>query len=111
MSRALECADCGRRTFYTKRRCLDCGADGLRTCEPGVGTVQAVTTVHVTPEGVDQPNRLGLASFDGDANIIAALDEDLEAGDSVSLETDETDEGAESAPRLVPAETAGSRGE
>ncbi|WP_394742822.1 Zn-ribbon domain-containing OB-fold protein [Natronococcus roseus] len=102
MTRVLECPDCRRRTFYEKRRCLDCGADGLRTRDSGVGTVQAVTAVHVTPDGVSAPNRLGLASFDGDASIIARLEDGLEAGDSVVLETPD---GAGSPPRLVPAET------
>ncbi|WP_293033481.1 Zn-ribbon domain-containing OB-fold protein [Natronococcus sp.] len=99
MTRVLECPDCGRRTFYEKRRCLDCGADGLRTRESGVGTVQAVTAVHVTPDGVSAPNRLGLASFDGGASIIARLEDGLGAGDSVVLETPD---GAGSPPRLAP---------
>ncbi|MFU8866428.1 hypothetical protein [Natronococcus sp.] len=102
MTRVLECPNCSRRTFYEKRRCLDCGADGLRSRDSGVGTVQAVTAVHVTPDGVSAPNRLGLASFNGDASIIARLEDGLEAGDSVVLEP--TD-GAESPPRLVPVET------
>lgn len=108
MTHVLECPSCSRRTFYEKRRCLDCGADGLRTRDPGVGTLRAVTAVHVTPDGVSAPNRLGLASFDGDASIIARLESGLEAGDSVVLEA--TDE-AESPPRLVPVETERDREE
>ncbi|MDG5760264.1 hypothetical protein QA600_13045 [Natronococcus sp. A-GB1] len=106
MTRVLECPNCSRRTFYEKRRCLDCGADGLRTRDPGVGTVQAVTAVHVTPDGVSAPNRLGLASFDGDASIIARLETALEPGDLVVLEPTE---GAESPPWLVPVETEQNR--
>lgn len=103
MSDVLECPDCGRRTFYEKRRCLDCGADNLRSRDAGVGTLRAVTAVHVTPDGVSEPNRLGLASFDGDASIIAQLEDGLETGDRVALEPAASRDGAES-PRLVRAE-------
>lgn len=104
MNGVLECPDCGRRTFYEKRRCLDCGADGLRTRESGVGTLRAITTVYVTPDGVNAPNRLGLASFDGDASIIARLEGGLEPGDRVAIEPSTFQEGAESPPLLVRAE-------
>ncbi|AGB39984.1 Zn-ribbon domain-containing OB-fold protein [Natronococcus occultus] len=102
MNTVLECPDCGRRTFYEKRRCLDCGADDLRSREAGVGTLRAVTAVHVTPDGVSEPNRLGLASFDGDASIIAQLEDGLEPGDRVTLEPSVSWEDVES-PRLVQA--------
>lgn len=89
MTKYHECSDCGRGTFYDKRRCGDCGNDAFRAREAGVGTVRATTTVHVTPDGVDEPLMLGLAVF-GDARVIAQLDDDLSVGDSVRLEGEVT---------------------
>ena len=85
MTKVFECTDCGSRTFYEKQRCLDCGADAFRDREPGVGRLQAITSVHVTRNDVREPNRLGLASFAGNASIIAKLETDIERGDAVSL--------------------------
>lgn len=86
MTDVLECTDCGQRTFYEKRRCLVCAADSFERRDPGVGELLATTTSHVTADGVRNPNRLGLARFDGDTNVIAQLDGDLEPGDAVRLE-------------------------
>lgn len=86
MSALRECENCGRRTFYTKRSCLDCGRQTFRECEPGDGELLAITTVHVTPDGVREPNILGLASFGG-ANLVAQLADDaLAVGDRVRLD-------------------------
>ncbi|MGM0605783.1 MAG: Zn-ribbon domain-containing OB-fold protein [Halobacteriota archaeon] len=85
MNRVFECADCGRRSFYAKFRCLDCASAELLETEPGTGELLAITTVHVVPDGVREPNALGLAAFDGRANVIAQLEGDLEVGDSVRL--------------------------
>ncbi|ELY96269.1 hypothetical protein [Natrialba taiwanensis] len=103
MSRVLECADCGGRTFYEKRRCADCGAETFRDRDPGVGTLQAVTAVHVTPDDVSEPNRLGLASFDGDASVIAQCNGTLEAGDVVAIAEGASRDGEDSTMTLVPA--------
>lgn len=107
MSRALECEACGRRTFYEKRRCPDCGSDDLVETLPGTGELLAVTTVHVTPEGVREPNELGLAAFPGDANVVAQLGDSLSVGDSVALDGDHElrrrDDGALVGARLVAA--------
>lgn len=88
MTRVLECEACGRRTFYEKRRCLDCGNGAFAETTPSTGELMAVTTVHVTPEGVREPNELGLAAFPGDANVIAQLDDELAVGDAVDLDGD-----------------------
>jgi len=81
----LECDDCGRRTYYEKRRCPDCGGAAFDAVPAGDGELLSVTTVHVTPEGVREPNRLGLAAFPGGANVVAQLDEELSVGDAVRL--------------------------
>lgn len=98
-----ECNDCGWRTFYESRRCRSCGGRQWTDCEPGTGTLLAVTTVHFTPEGVPQPNDLGLAAFEG-ARLIAQRDPDLEVGDRVRLAIDEplreTDDGTIRGVRL-----------
>lgn len=108
MSRALECVDCGRRTFYDKRRCLDCGSDTFENVEPGQGELLSITTVEVTPDGVREPNDLGLAAFDGEANVVAQLDDDLSVGDAVRLEGEyelrEGREGPMRGPRLIAVE-------
>ncbi|MFD1571673.1 Zn-ribbon domain-containing OB-fold protein [Halorubrum laminariae] len=108
MTELLECRDCGRRTYYQKRRCLECGGSTFDRVDAGRGELRSVTTVHVTPEGVREPNRLGLASFPGGANVIAQLDEDLGIGDAVRLEGDHdlrvTADGALRGARLVAAE-------
>jgi uncharacterized OB-fold protein len=107
MSRALECSACGRRSFYEKRRCLDCGSDAFEEVDPGTGELLAVTTVEVTPAGVREPNALGIAAFDGDANVVAQLDDPaaVAVGDSVRLEGDhdlrQAEDGPIVGPRLV----------
>ena len=102
MSQVLECAACGRRTFYEKHRCRNCGSSTFQPSDPGTGTVQAVTSVHVTPEDVSEPNRLGLASFPGGASIIARIDEALESGDPVSITEVESTPESRSTVKLVP---------
>lgn len=107
MSRALECSACGRRSFYDKRRCLDCGSDTFEEVDPGTGELLAVTTVEVTPDGVREPNVLGIAAFDGDANVVAQLDDPaaVDVGDSVRLDGDhdlrQAEDGPIVGPRLV----------
>lgn len=109
MTVAFECAACGRRTFYTKRRCLDCGSADLREVDPGIGELLAVTSVHVTPDGVREPNDLGLAAFPYGANVIAQLGEDLSVDDPVRLAGDHElrrgTDGALRGGRLVAADS------
>lgn len=89
MSELIECVACGRRSFYEKRRCLECGASTFETVVAGTGELLSVTTVHVTPDGVREPNVLGLAAFEGGANVIAQLDDPtLQIGDAVRLTPD-----------------------
>ena len=104
MTDLLECTDCGHRTFYEKRRCHVCGADSFEKRDPGTGELLAVTTNHVTPDGVREPNQLGFARFEG-TNIIAQLEGDIEPGETVRLEDGfelrETEAGALKGGRLV----------
>ncbi|RKD88036.1 PhlB family protein [Halopiger aswanensis] len=100
MTDVLECANCGQRTFYEKQRCLDCGNDTFCRRDPGTGMLQAVTAVHVTPDDVREPNRLGLASFDG-TNIIAQLDDSVQVGELVSLAEADARIGTEPSVKLV----------
>ena len=88
MTDVLKCVDCGRRTFYEKGRCSDCGGKRFECVPAGTGKLLAVTTVHVTPEEVREPNALGLATFQGGANIIAQLDDEFAVGNSVELVPD-----------------------
>jgi len=108
MTDVLECTDCGQRTFYEKRRCLACGAGSFERHDPGVGELLATTTSHVTADGVRNPNRLGFARFEGDTNVIAQLEGDLEPGDTVRLtdgaELRETDTGVLKGCRLSAAD-------
>ncbi|WP_144797299.1 Zn-ribbon domain-containing OB-fold protein [Halorubrum depositum] len=85
MTDLLECRDCGHRTYYEKHRCLECGGAEFDAVPAGNGELLSVTTVHVTPEGVREPNALGLAAFPGGANVVAQLDEELSIGDEVRL--------------------------
>lgn len=109
MTVAFECVECGRRTFYAKRRCLDCGSAASQEVDPGTGELLAVTSVHVTPDGVREPNDLGLAAFPNGANVIAQLDEDLAVGDRVRLAGDHElrrgTDGALRGGRLVAADS------
>ena len=104
----LECKACGQRSFYDKSRCLDCGNDEFLCENPGTGQVISVSTVHVTPEGVREPNRLGLASFPGDANIIAQIGDSVSSGDDVVLkgghELRDGRDGIVQGARLLPAD-------
>ena len=108
MTELLECRDCGRRTYYEKRRCPDCGGAAFDGVAAGTGELLSVTTVHVTPDGVREPNALGLASFPGGANVIAQLDGELSIGDAVRLagerELRVTDEGPLWGVRIVAVE-------
>ncbi|MDZ5809948.1 OB-fold domain-containing protein [Halorubrum sp. AD140] len=108
MTDLLECRDCGRRTYYEKRRCPACGGSAFDGVSAGEGELLSVTTVYVTPDGVREPNALGLASFAGGANVIAQLDEELSIGDAVRLVGDrelrETDDGPMWGARIVAAE-------
>lgn len=85
MTELFECRDCGRRTYYEKHRCPECGGAAFDRVPSGTGELLSVTTVHVTPKGVREPNALGLAAFPGGANVIAQLDEVLSVGDDVRL--------------------------
>ncbi|WP_049982261.1 Zn-ribbon domain-containing OB-fold protein [Halorubrum sp. BV1] len=108
MTQLLECHECGRRTYYEKHRCLECGGSAFDRVDAGNGELRSVTTVHVTPEGVREPNRLGLAAFPGGANVVAQLDENLAIGDPVRLEGGHdlrvTDDGTLRGARLVDVE-------
>lgn len=88
MTQAIECTNCGRRSFYKKRCCLDCGGGDFTTVPAGEGQLRCLTTVNVTPPGVPNPNYLGLASFAGSANIIAQAEGYLSVGDTVRLDAD-----------------------
>ncbi|GAB3669747.1 Zn-ribbon domain-containing OB-fold protein [Halopiger thermotolerans] len=88
MRDVFECSTCGKRTFYRKDRCPECGDDRFGRSAPGVGEVVSLTRVHVTPPGVREPNVLGLVEFDGGANVIVQLEGDLEVGDEVRLTDD-----------------------
>ncbi|NHN48021.1 hypothetical protein G9464_10480 [Halostella sp. JP-L12] len=85
MTKVLECSNCGYRTFYKKKHCLECGGQEWNKQEPGVGELLAITTVHVSPEGVREPNRLGIARFEG-ANLVAQIRKGLNPGDNVKLD-------------------------
>ncbi|MFW5905417.1 MAG: Zn-ribbon domain-containing OB-fold protein [Halorhabdus sp.] len=105
MTDLYECRDCGRRTYYEKRRCLNCNGSSFERVPSEAGTLLSVTTVHVTPDGVREPNALGLASFPGGANVVAQLDEELSIGDAVRLSADHelrvTDDGPMWGVRIV----------
>lgn len=102
-----ECEACGYRTFYSTRLCPDCGSDRFDTRPAGTGELTAVTTVHVTPPGVREPNRLGVARFDG-VGYIGQIEGEATPGDAVCLvdgfDLRETDEGTYSGPRIVAVE-------
>lgn len=103
MTRLAACAECETRSYYAGSRCPACGGRTERVDEDlGRGELVAVTTVHVTPPGVPSPNRLGVARFDGDVQVLAQLADDLDAGDTVALRGDEAlDESGETrGPRL-----------
>lgn len=108
MTTLRECTDCGDRTFYEKRRCLKCGNDSWIDREPGTGKLLAVTTVHVSPEGVPEPNQLGLAQFQEGVNLVGQLESNLSAGDRVKLDTDQplrdSEDGTRTGPRLISAD-------
>ncbi|MDS0476907.1 OB-fold domain-containing protein [Natrinema sp. 1APR25-10V2] len=108
MTTLHECTDCGNCTFYEKRRCLECGNSSWIEREPGTGELLAITTVHVSPDGVPTPNLLGLAQFEDEVNLVGQLESDLAVGDPVKLDTGRTlrDNGnkTRTGPRLVSAE-------
>lgn len=108
MTKVLECTRCGRRTFYEKECCLECGSRAWNEREPGTGTLLAITTVHVSPDGVRRPNRLGLARFEAGGDLVAQLETDLEVGERVALDHDtvlrDGERSAHVGPRFVPVD-------
>lgn len=109
--RAFGCRECGRRWYYTKPQCPDCGSEpSAHTTEQlGEGTVQAVTRVEVTPGDVRSPNRLALADFDGVRLIAQVTGDDPAAGDRVAFAGSFTLRGGDDArqPRLRVVEDGG----
>ncbi|WP_241981479.1 hypothetical protein [Halorubrum sp. GN11_10-6_MGM] len=108
--RAFACDDCGRRWYYDRRRCPDCGRSSAdaSTVPLETGEVVATTTVETTPPDVRAPNHLALARFDEVQLIAQAAAGDLSPGDAVRFEgshrlresRDRTD------PRLVAVDDA-----
>lgn len=84
--RAFGCRACGRRWYYTKPQCPDCGSEPSAhgTEELGQGEVRTVTRVEVTPGDVRSPNRLALADFDG-VRLIAQVTGEVAVGDRVAF--------------------------
>jgi len=104
---AFVCAACGRRWYYTRERCPDCGGAEASTYALGEGELLAVTVTHVTPPDVRSPNALGLARF-GDVRLIAQLtDADAAPGDRVTFGGAHRlrDGDARRRPRLVAVES------
>ncbi|GAA0724862.1 putative OB-fold protein [Halorubrum trapanicum] len=105
---AFVCDDCGRRWYYDRRSCPDCGRSSADASAVRLetGAVVATTTVETTPPDVRAPNHLALIRFDGVRLIAQAADGDLSPGDSVRFDgshrlregRDRTD------PRLVAVE-------
>jgi uncharacterized OB-fold protein len=86
--RAFVCDDCGRRWYYDRRRCPDCGrsSTAASTVRLETGTVVATTTVETTPPDVRAPNHLAVARF-GEVRLTAqAADDGLALGDRVRFE-------------------------
>lgn len=85
---------------------MECGSKEWKKREPGIGELLAVTTVHVSPKGVREPNRLGLVKFEG-ANLIAQVGKEPSVGDDVKLDDGnvlrEGDGGTQIGAQLVPA--------
>ncbi|SEP16718.1 hypothetical protein SAMN04487948_11811 [Halogranum amylolyticum] len=106
MTKIRECANCGYRTFYKKRHCMECGSQQWDKQESGIGELLAITSVHVSPKGVRKPNRLGLAKFEG-ANLVAQIGKDLNVGDNVKIDNGNTlreeDDGTQVGAQFVPA--------
>lgn len=85
------CTDCGEVSYYKRGVCPECGSREFATTVSGNGRVSTTTTVHVTPEGVDQPLHLGLISFQDGVDVIARLaDPELQTGDRVVLRSTST---------------------
>lgn len=105
MTHVFECSVCGRHTFYEKKHCHACGNDEFGERDPGTGELLSVTRVHVTPDGVREPNSLGLVRFENGANLIAQLGGDLAVGDTVTLDADcqlrQDQTGIHTGPRVV----------
>ncbi|WP_247004221.1 Zn-ribbon domain-containing OB-fold protein [Halosolutus gelatinilyticus] len=104
--RAFVCTGCGRRWYYTRSRCPDCGADESSTYELGDGELVARTEIAVTPPDVRSPNWIGLVRF-GDIQLIAQLDaNDVSIGDRVTFAGSyRLRDGIEAAePRLIAVE-------
>lgn len=85
---ATECDICDEIWAYDRARCPACGGESFSTIDLGTGELVAKTVARVTPPGVREPNRLGIARF-GDVSVTAQLaDEELAVGDAVVLAGD-----------------------
>jgi uncharacterized OB-fold protein len=86
--RAFVCDDCGRRWYYDRHRCPECGrsAASTSTFRLETGAVVSTTTVETTPPDVRAPNHLALVRFDDVQLIAQAADGGLASGDRVRFE-------------------------
>lgn len=85
LTHGYECEDCGEKWYYTRSRCPACAGREHGTYRLGEGELLAGSVVHVTPPGVRDENRLGLATFDG-VNVIAQVEGDAAVGDRVEID-------------------------
>lgn len=101
MTDAYECRRCGKRWFYGRVRCPDCGDAATDTVALGVGVLVATTVARVTRPGVREPNPLGVARF-GDVSLVAQLaDDSLSVGEEVVLDGEyELSDDGDRGPRL-----------
>ena len=80
-----ECTECGHRSGAPKAACARCGNRELEAVElPTSGDVYTETTVMVPPEQFEGPHRVALIDL-GSARIMAALEGDVEIGETVEL--------------------------
>ncbi|WP_254533145.1 Zn-ribbon domain-containing OB-fold protein [Natrinema gelatinilyticum] len=80
---AFTCESCGDCWYYTRGRCPTCRSEAVDTYRIRRGEVVSATTVHATLPGVRSPSRLGLVRFDYGVTLVAQLDDDSSAGDTV----------------------------
>jgi uncharacterized OB-fold protein len=98
-----QCQDCDHETAAPKAACAVCGSRSLRTVElPETGTVYSVTTIHVPPEGFEEPYNIGLVAV-GNARVTARIDGEVTIEDAVVFDGT-IDTPAGTSPVFVPTQ-------
>ena len=61
----LKCNECGAHTTPPKKVCLECASEDMNVVDlKGTGEIKTITTIYVSPEGMQPPYSIALVELD-----------------------------------------------